>query len=139
MTEPAATWVARLGLAPSAVGGWFGAHGASDETVAAEGLPERFSGVHRIYSANWYLLEASQRLLLHSLKQDELWFFHLGDPVRLHVFAEGAYSRITLGPGFDHGQTLAASAPHSTWFGAEPLGDPDAAGADVVGFTLVSC
>jgi uncharacterized protein len=136
--DPAATWVARLGLTPSPVGGWFGAHGASDETIADGGLPARFVGVHRIYSANWYLLESSQRLLLHSLKQDELWFFHLGDPVRLHVFDAGIYRRITLGPGIDQGQTLAAAAPHSTWFGAEPA-CPQSGGLETAGFSLVSC
>jgi predicted cupin superfamily sugar epimerase len=124
-------WIKRLGMTPSGVGGWFAPAMLSNETIAGAALPPRFGGDHPLYSSNWYLLEAGEVLQLHTLKQDELWFFHLGTPVRLHVFSqEDGYSETVFGPDPDSGQILHGAAPHSTWFGAELAGP---------GFALVSC
>lgn len=123
-------WVTRLGLAPIALGGWFGPAMGSDESVAEGALPARFTGDHPLYSSNWYLLESSQVLGLHQLKQDELWFFHEGSPIDLHVFADDGYDTVTLGADPGSGQRYHGYGPHSTWFGAE-VRDP--------GYALVSC
>ena len=125
-------WIKRLGMTPSGVGGWFAPAMVSNETIPGAALPPRFDGAdHPLYSSNWYLLEAGQLLQLHTLKQDELWFFHLGTPVRLHVFpAKGGYSETVFGADPEAGQILHGAAPHSTWFGAELAGP---------GFALVSC
>ncbi|MEA5455964.1 cupin domain-containing protein [Sinomonas sp. JGH33] len=124
-------WIKRLGLTPSSVGGWFGAAMASDETVDGAALPARFTGPHPLYSSNWYLLEEGQHLLLHQLKQDELWFFHVGGPLLLHSFPDSGAVTVAIGPDPERGETLHAAAPHSTWFGAEL-----ARGTE---FALVSC
>ena len=125
-------WIKRLGMTPSGVGGWFAAAMVSNEAIPGAALPPRFGGGdHPLYSSNWYLLEAGQVLELHTLKQDELWFFHLGTPIRLHVFSgKDGYSETVFGQDPDAGQILHGAAPHSTWFGAELAGP---------GFALVSC
>ncbi|UVJ39223.1 cupin domain-containing protein [Arthrobacter sp. CJ23] len=125
-------WIKRLDMSPSGVGGWFAPAMVSDENIAGSALPPRFGGGdHSLYSSNWYLLEAGEVLQLHTLKQDELWFFHLGTPIRLHVFSqEDGYSETGFGPDPEAGQILHGAAPHSTWFGAELAGP---------GFALVSC
>ena len=128
----AAGWIKRLGMTPSGVGGWFAPAMVSNETLPGGALPPRFGGAgHPLYSSNWYLLEAGEVLQLHTLKQDELWFFHLGTPVRLHVFSEeDGYSETVFGADPEAGQILHGAAPHSTWFGADLAGP---------GFALVSC
>ncbi len=128
----AAGWIKRLGMTPSGVGGWFAPAMVSKEAIPGAALPSRFGGAdHPLYSSNWYLLEAGEVLQLHTLKQDELWFFHLGAPIRLHVFSgEDGYAETVFGPDPDAGQVLHGAAPHSTWFGAELAGP---------GFALVSC
>lgn len=126
----AARLIERLTMTPSGVGGWFAPAMKSAESIPASALPSRFAGEHTLYTSNWYLLPAEEVLQLHQLKQDELWFFHLGSPIDLHVFEGDEYSRITLGDDRDTGQSYHAAAPHSTWFGAELAGP---------GFALVSC
>lgn len=122
-------WIDRLAMTPVGVGGWFAAAMGSDESVPASGLPARFSVAHHLYSSNWYLLDQGQHLQLHRLAQDELWFFHAGAPVDLHVFGPD-YSKVSLGPDPVAGQCYHGFAPHSAWFGGELAGP---------GFALVSC
>ena len=127
MSEPAVersaqAWIERLGLTPVPVGGWFAVAMGTDERVAGPALPARFGGTRALYSSNWYLLDAGQVLRLHLLHQDELWFFHTGGPIRLHVFSESnGYSATTLGSDPSAGEAWHGVAPHSTWFGAELL------------------
>lgn len=124
-------WIKRLDMTPSGVGGWFAPAMVSDELIAGPALPPRFGSDHPLYSSNWYLLQAGEVLQLHTLKQDELWFFHLGTPIRLHVFGQvEGYSSTVFGPDPEAGEILHGAAPHSTWFGAELAG---------AGFALVSC
>ncbi|MBP2411937.1 putative cupin superfamily sugar epimerase [Arthrobacter stackebrandtii] len=127
----AGLWIERLHMQACGAGGWIAPAMTSNELVPGSALPARFDVDHPLYSSNWYLLKAGEVLQLHTLKQDELWFFHLGAPVRLHVFSsQSGYSQTVFGPDFDAGQTLNGLAPHSTWFGAELAGP---------GFALVSC
>jgi predicted cupin superfamily sugar epimerase len=130
LSRSADEWIEDLGLTPSAVGGWFATAMISDETIAGPALPLRFQVDHPVYSSNWYLLKAGEVLQLHTLKQDELWFFHEGVGIHLHVFDEGNYSVVKLGADPGAGQILHGFAPHSTWFGAELAGP---------GHGLVSC
>ncbi|MBT8162017.1 MULTISPECIES: cupin domain-containing protein [Arthrobacter] len=131
MTDTAEDWIKRLDMSPASVGGWFAPALVSDEDIPGSGLPPRFGGSHPLYSSNWYLLQAGDILQLHTLKQDELWFFHLGAPIRMHVFSpDRGYSEALLGADPEAGESLQGIAPHSTWFGAELAGK---------GFALVSC
>jgi predicted cupin superfamily sugar epimerase len=131
MTESAEDWIKRLDMSPASVGGWFASALVSNEDIAGSALPPRFGVDHPLYSSNWYLLQAGEVLQLHTLKQDELWFFHLGTPVRLHVFSpDVGYSEALFGPDPEAGETLQGVAPHSTWFGAELAGP---------GFALAGC
>lgn len=131
MTSRARTWIDRLGLTPSSVGGWFGSAIGSSEQIAGAALPPRFDGPHPLYSSNWYLLREGEHLRLHQLVQDELWFFHIGGPILLHSFTDTGPETTVIGSDWERGEALHTAAPHSTWFGAEPA--PGAA------FALVSC
>lgn len=123
--------VEKLGMVPTGIGGYIAPGSQSDLTILANAFPERFEGDRRAYSMNYFLLNGGDVLKLHALNQDEQWFFHQGDPIRLHLFSsEGVYSTITLGSDLDQGQLLQAVAPHNHWFGAELLSP---------GYALVSC
>ena len=127
----AAYWLQKLAMVPTAVGGHVALSGASNETLLAASLPERFSGDRRGYSTNFFLLQQGEVLKLHALNQDEVWNFYAGSPVLIHVFApDGAYATIVIGPNMDEGQALQAAAPHNHWCGAELVG---------TGYALVGC
>ncbi len=122
--------IQRLKLTPTAVGGYFGAGPGAAEGVLRSALPERFVGDRHFYSTNYYLLKEGDVLRLHTLNQDEQWFFHQGSAIRLHIFADEGYRSVDLGADLDQGQNFQGVAPHNTWFGAELLGPA---------YVLVSC
>lgn len=113
------------------LGGYFAPGFTSDITLLESALPERFQGDRQAYSTNYYLLKENQVLGLHSLNQDEQWFFHEGSAIKLHIFeTNGKYSSLILGSDITEGQLLQGYTPHNSWFGAELLGP---------GFALSSC
>jgi hypothetical protein len=94
-------------------------------------------GAHRSYAtAIHYLLKEGQQSKLHRIQSDELWFFHTGSPLVVHIFSEleANYSSFTLGLDPVSGQLLQASVPAGSWFGAC---FPDSIVTDR--YTLVSC
>ena len=128
----AAYWIDHLGLAPHPEGGWFRETYRSAETIPEAGLPTRFQGVRSFSTAILFLLESGDISALHRLKSDEIWHFHDGLPMRVHVITpEGDYHALLLGRDPAEGEHFQAVVPAGCWFGAESTG----AG----GFSLVGC
>jgi len=106
----AETIIRELGLQPHPEGGFY------RETYRSMG---RVAGLDRSYStAIYYLLVPGAVSKFHSLKQDEMFHFYLGDPVTWVLLkADGQVERITLGNRLDQGQRLQLVIPAGTWFG----------------------
>lgn len=123
--------IKKLNMVPTGIGGYL-AHGPiSSIVLPKEALPQRFGGSRKAYSTNYFLLKKGEVLKIHSLNQDEQWFFHQGSAIKLHIFSEnGVYSTITFGSNIDREQFLMGAAPHNHWFGAEVMGS---------GYALASC
>jgi|GEM_PF-282376 len=129
--EEAENIIKTLNMEEIDLGGYFAPGFTSDLTLLESTLPERFDGDRQAYSTNYYLLQSDHVLELHSLNQDEQWFFQEGSAIVLHIFeTNGTYSSVILGSDIDGGQNLQAIAPHNSWFGAEILGP---------GYALSSC
>jgi predicted cupin superfamily sugar epimerase len=123
--------VSALGLSPHPEGGFFRETWRSPECIAAAALPARYGADRSIGTAILFLLAAGQVSRLHRLASDELWFFHAGGPLLVHVFPEeGPYRPILLGPD-PACHALQGFVPHGSWFGAEP--------AEGTGYALVGC
>jgi predicted cupin superfamily sugar epimerase len=132
VSPDAARWIEALELLPHPEGGFFRETWRAAETVAREGLPQRFPGARSIGTAIVYLLRAGDHSRLHCLRADEVWHLYDGGPLHLHLFEPGAgYRRLTLGRDLANGESPQWVIPHGTWFGAEP-----AAGA---AFALAGC
>jgi len=128
----AAYWIDHLGLAPHPEGGWFRETYRSAETIPEAGLPTRFQGARSLSTAILFLLESGDISALHRLKSDEIWHFHDGLPVRVHVITpEGDYRALLLGRDPSEGEQFQAVVPAGCWFGAETTG--------AEGFSLVGC
>lgn len=70
------------------------------------------------------LLTADDFSALHRLPGDEVWHFHLGDPLRLLLLApDGTSDTVVLGPDVRAGQHLQFTVPAGTWMGARVDGD----------------
>ncbi|MBY0240464.1 MAG: cupin domain-containing protein [Burkholderiaceae bacterium] len=122
LQDSADDWITKLNLTPIELGGYFAPVATAGESTLKFALPDRFNGDRRLYSTNYYLLRDPQVLQLHSLNQDEQWFYHAGNPIRLHCFTpDGRYLVTDVGADPSRGQALQAVAPHGSWFGGEIL------------------
>ena len=78
----------------------------------------------------YYLLEGTDYSGFHRLASDELWYFHKGEPLHIHVIDEDGKHIIHELSDTDNGN-LSVAIKANLWFAAEmPSGE---------GFTLVSC
>lgn len=116
MTEPSpAFWIETLGLAPHPEGGYF-----------RETYRSAFS------TAIYFLLSGGEVATLHRLTSDELWHFHAGATLTLHVLhPSGRLAEVRLGRRAEQGERLQAVVPAGAWFGASL--------DDARGYALVGC
>ena len=126
-------WIESLQLAPHPEGGFY------RETYRSEGLypftdATPFNGPRAYATAIHYLLQGKDCSKLHKIHSDELWFFHDGHPLKVHIFPEaGEPSSFTLGLAPDKGQVVQEVVPRESWFGASLETPEDES------YTLVSC
>ncbi len=124
MNEAARTICESLGLEPHPEGGWY------KETWRAQAE----AGVRASGTAIHFLLPADERSHWHKVDANEIWLWHGGDPLTLHIAddAQGAERTIILGSDISSGQAPQVVIPPHHWQAAQPLGD-------AAGYVLVSC
>jgi predicted cupin superfamily sugar epimerase len=124
--------IRKLELAPHPEGGWYRETYRADETIAAEALPGRFTGARSCSTAILFLLAQGEKSALHRIKSDELWHFHCGASLMIHMITpDGAYRCLRLGGDIMGGEVFQAVVPAGCWFGAECSGRG--------GYALVGC
>lgn len=102
-----------LGLEPHPEGGWY------RQTWQGPDVAGRASG-----TAIHFLLRAGERSHWHRVDADEIWLFHAGAPLWLHM-AETASSgvmSVRLGPDVLAGERPQVIVPKGWWQAAEPAG-----------------
>ena len=57
-----------------------------------------------ISTAIYFLLENENISLFHRIKSDELWFFHTGSSLTVHVLDENGHSENRIGLDFENVQ-----------------------------------
>jgi predicted cupin superfamily sugar epimerase len=131
--KDAAHWISRLNLQPHPEGGFYRETYRAAQSIAAECLPGGYGGDRAFATAIYYLLEGDDFSSFHRLLSDELWHFHAGSSLVIHILGgkEGSPSCVTLGSDPDRGETLQAVIPGGTWFAAEVR--------DKRSFSLVGC
>ena len=70
--------VDKLNLTPHPEGGFYKETYRSDYTIVNERKENR-----NISTVIYYLLEDEDKSLFHRIQSDELWFFHLGQPLEI--------------------------------------------------------
>ena len=130
MRDPA-YWIENLGLKPHPEGGYFKEIYRSPATVPGEALPG-YDGPRNFATSIYFLLQDDQFSAFHRIKQDELWHFHAGSTLTVHVIdAAGRYAPIRMGPDPEAGECLQALVPGGSLFGASMDGNR--------GYALVGC
>ena len=101
-------------------GGWF------KETFQSKETSNGRSNLSMIY----YLLKENEKSHWHRVTDaDEIWLWHLGDPLLLSYSDERSTKEITLGPDLNNNEELQAVIPKSIWQKAKSNG----------AWSLVSC
>ena len=113
---------ARLNLAPHPEGGYYAETYRAAGVIPASALPPQFAGGRNYSTSILYLLTEGDKSRLHRIRQDEVWHFHLGGPLRLvMIFTDGYFREVILGPDIMSGQRPQFAVPAGCWFGAAPL------------------
>lgn len=108
--------IERLGLQPHPEGGWFAETWRAAERVAAR-VGERSAG-----TAILYLVTAESFSTLHRVASDEVFHFHLGDPVEMLQFGDDGHAeRFVLGADVAAGMRPQVVVPAGTWQGSRPV------------------
>jgi uncharacterized protein len=124
----AAEWIRALGLAPHPEGGHYRETYRATTTVTPPGFP----GPRAASTAIYFLLQAGEISVLHRLRADELWHFHVGVPLQVVELTQaGGLREHRLGLDLGAGEQPQVVIPGGSWFGARV--------AEANGFALVGC
>ena len=124
--------VRHFAMRPHPEGGFYVETYRSSGIIPGSALPAGYTGSRNYSTAILFLLRQGEYSRLHRIRQDEIWHFHLGGPLRLACIApDGQSEERLLGMDIRNGQLLQSVVRAGCWFGATP-----APGAD---FALVGC
>lgn len=120
-------WIDHYKMAGHEEGGFFYQVLKSDQTIQLEGQKPR-----ALYTSIYFLLTSNNPSRFHRLTADEVWYYHYGSPLTVHMITpEGDYKQVTLGIDVENGQVLQAVVPKNTIFGSSVEADDS--------YALVSC
>ncbi|KQL35063.1 cupin domain-containing protein [Psychrobacillus sp. FJAT-21963] len=105
-------YIKQLGLEPHPEGGYFKSTFASEESVSSR----------KLYTSIYFLLGADDVSHFHRLKSDELWYFHGGSSLLVHVIDEdGNYVEHRVGLDIENGETPQVLVPKNSIFGSSVM------------------
>lgn len=116
--QPAEYWINHLKLQPHPEGGFYKETYRASEEISQGALHPRFDGPRNISTAIYFLLSSQDRSLFHRIKSDEIWHYHAGDTLHIHVLTPKGLITHKLGMNLDKGDVLQAVIPANHWFGA---------------------
>ena len=125
-------YISKLGLEPHPEGGYFKRTFASQEQITDQELTVHFEGKRMLYTSIYFLLTSNDVSHFHRLQSDELWYYHAGSPLSVHMIDEnGEYTEHKLGLNLENGEVPQVLVPKNTIFGSS-VKDRDT-------FSLVGC
>ncbi|KAA1042364.1 cupin domain-containing protein [Macrococcus equipercicus] len=97
----------RLNLQPHPEGGYFHQSYASAETT----------GDKQLFTSIYFLIESGNISHFHRLTSDELWYYHGGDAITIHmIHPDGRYEVVKLGMNLEQGEVPQFLVPARTIF-----------------------
>jgi uncharacterized protein len=112
-------WVTKLGLTPHPEGGYYKNTYGSTELISDSELSVNFDGQRKLYTSIYFLLTSENVSHFHRLKSDEVWYFHGGSSLTVHVIHEnGEYQEMKLGLNLDEGEVPQVLVKKNSIFGS---------------------
>lgn len=125
-------FISALNLEPHVEGGYFREIYRSPQKIDGKGLMWSVEGERPLVTTIYFLLKSGQVSKFHRLKSDEIWFYHYGPPLIIHMIdPQGNLISRRLGLDIQKLESPQLLVPANTVFGAEVAEDNS--------FSLVSC
>ena len=125
-------FISKLGLEGHIEGGYFKEIYKNPFYTSGEGCPYNFEGARALSTTIYFLLKSGQVSKFHKLKFYEIWFYHYGCPMVIHMIDDaGEYKSVRWGLDIEKGEMPQVLVPANVIFGAEPLENDT--------FSFVSC
>ncbi len=119
-------FIDKLNLAEHPEGGYYISSFRSADEMAVRDV------TRPIYTSIYFLLRSQDISHLHRLKSDELWYYHAGSPLTVHmIYPDGTYEAKKLGLNMEAGEVPQVAVPKNTIFGSSV--------EDTNTFSLVGC
>lgn len=132
MTNSANNLIHTLDLQPHPEGGYFKETYRSVGKIKEDSLEQEYGGERNYSTCIYFLLTSDSFSAFHSIKQDEIWHFYDGSPIRLHIItAQGIHQEHIIGRNIGKGERPQLVVSGGCWFAAEVI-VPDT-------YTLVGC
>jgi predicted cupin superfamily sugar epimerase len=112
--KTATYWINHLALQPHPEGGYYTEVFRSTQQVCLNGKEENRKACTSIY----YLLEGEDYSGFHRILSDEIWYFHKGNPLHIHVINERGIHETRELSDTTTG-SLSVIVPAGLWFSAE--------------------
>lgn len=126
MRKDANYFIEKLELEQHPEGGYYKNSFVSNETIDA------FETKRKLYTNIYFLLKSGEVSHFHRLKSDEMWYYHAGSSLTIHVIDEqGNYEEIKLGLDLESGERPQAIVRKNSIFGSSMI--------ELDAFSLVGC
>ncbi|OTN89463.1 hypothetical protein A5819_001955 [Enterococcus sp. 7E2_DIV0204] len=120
-------WISQLKLDPHPEGGYFKQVLHSEDSLQVSADKTR-----PYYTSIYFLLTQENPSHFHRLLSDEVWYYHSGSALSVHLLhPDGQYEIIRLGTDLENGEVLQAVVPKNVIFGSSVEEHSE--------FALVSC
>ena len=108
-----------LDLLPHPEGGYYKETYRSLGNINTNSLDVSYNGKRNYSTCIYFLLTSDGFSAFHKIKQDEIWHFHEGSPIKLHTISEqGIHQEYMIGTDFSKEQKPQLVVKGNHWFAA---------------------
>lgn len=127
----AETFIEQLQMQKHPEGGYYTPSYRSETVIHDGEIRSHFSGDRQLWTSIYFLLKEGEKSHFHRLKSDEMWYFHAGSSLTVHmIHPDGSYSEEKLGLNIAKGERPQILVRKGTIFGSSMI---------ETGFSLVGC
>ncbi len=124
-------FIEKLNMKEHPEGGYYNECLKSKDIIDASAVDSAFEGSRKLWTSIYFLLKDRDVSRFHRLKSDEIWYYHSGAPMTIHIINKnGELERVKLGLDIERGEQPQVLIPKGCIFGAV---------MDGTGYSLAGC
>jgi predicted cupin superfamily sugar epimerase len=132
MKYSASEIINKLELEKHPEGGFYKETYRGEMNLSREAIDTKYNSDRNVCTAIYFLLTSENFSAFHRINQDEIWYFHTGSAIHLHVISErGDYKSYRVGNDIMNDEQLQVVVRGGDWFAAEVINSDS--------YSLISC